>query len=78
VGDPSHHDLPLLVIDGVDDAMVADANPKVVTARQLDRAWRAWFGTQRIDGCPYPITETAVQPAVGADGLGVQADVVTE
>jgi hypothetical protein len=78
VGDPGHGDQTIPIIDGIDDAMVADADPKVVTSRQLDRPWRSWLRTQRVDGRPHPITETAVQPAVGADGLGVQADFVTE
>jgi hypothetical protein len=71
VGDPGHRDLPIPIIDGIDDAVVGDADPKVVTSRQLDRPWRSWLRTQRIDGRLDPITETAMQPTVGADGLGV-------
>jgi hypothetical protein len=78
VGDPGHHDLPIPIIDGIDDAMVADADPKVVTSRQPDRPWRSWLRPQPVDGRPDPISQTAMQPAVGADGLGVQADFVTE
>jgi hypothetical protein len=71
VGDPGHCDLPIPVIDGINDAMVADTDSKVVTSRELDRPRRSWLPTQRIDGLRYPIKETALQPAVGADGLGV-------
>jgi hypothetical protein len=78
VGDPGHRDRPIAVIDGIDDAMVADPDPKIVMSRQLDRPRRSWLRTQCVDGRPYPITEIAIQPAVGADGLGVQADFVTE
>jgi hypothetical protein len=45
VGDPGHRDLPIAVIDGIDDAMVADPDPKIVTSRQLDRPWWSWLRT---------------------------------
>lgn len=78
MSDSGHCDLPIPIVDGVDDAMVADADPKVVTSRQLGRPWRWWLCTQSIDGRPDPITEAALEPAISADRLGVQADVVVD
>jgi hypothetical protein len=71
VGDPGHDDLPISIIHRVDDPIVADSDPKVVTSRELGRPCRSRLRTQRIDGRPYTVPETAMQPAVGAAGFGM-------
>jgi hypothetical protein len=71
VGDPGHDDLPISITDCVEDPIVADTDPKVVTSRELGRPRRSRVRAQRIDGRSYPIAETAMQSAVGADGVGM-------
>jgi len=65
VGDPSDAD-DLLVEDRIDDAMVADTDPVVVAARELDRTRRPWFLCECVDRRADPIPERWLQLAEGA------------
>jgi hypothetical protein len=48
------HKLRVLV-DRVDDAVVADADPIVIPACELDSTWRAWILGEGVDGGFDPI-----------------------
>ncbi len=47
---PEHEDYQFIVLDLVDDSVVADANAEfTITALQLDTAGRPWVAGQRPD-----------------------------
>jgi hypothetical protein len=71
-----HEHKPILVVDRVDDAMVANPDAVIIATGELDGAVRAGIGGERVDGGLDAVLERCLEPAVGLRGLAVQADVV--
>lgn len=67
---------PIRVIDGVDDPEVADANPEVVAAGELDGAARTRLGAKGVNRLADSLTHRPLEAAVRACGLGVKANLV--
>jgi hypothetical protein len=76
VGDPADGDEPLVVVDRVDDAVVADPDAIVVAARTPNRTVRARFKRERVDHCGDPLPDRVVEAAERMRGRRVKADLV--
>lgn len=64
------------VINGIDDAVVADADPEVVSPGQLHGAPRPRIDTERVDRRFDPVTERTLQAPVLAGRRRMEPDLV--
>lgn len=76
VRDPGDDHHAVAVVDGVHDPVVADPDPVVVAAGELDGAGWAWLERERVDRVSDAIEERGVKASVRAHGLAVQAHLV--
>jgi hypothetical protein len=76
VGDASYQHQTVTLVDRVDDAIVAHADPVVVMACELDRARWARIIGERVDRGADSILEGSLEPTVGLSRLPMQPDVV--
>ena len=76
VGDSGDDHQALLLVDRVNDPVVADSDPVVVAAGQLDCARRPRVMRQAVDRGRNSFLQLAVEAAIGPGRLGVEANVV--
>ncbi len=76
MSDPGDDNHALLIIDGVDDPVVADSDSIVVSAGEPDNARRAGIDCESVDCGTDSVTEGALQAAVRARRRRVEPDVV--
>jgi hypothetical protein len=70
------HDLPLGVVDGVDDAIVADADPVCVLPFELQGAARPGLAGEPVDRVLDALPNATAEPAKGLRGAPLKLDVV--
>jgi len=68
--------MALIVVDGVDDPVIADSNPIVVAAGELDASPRPRIVGEAVDRGRDAVTQPAVEASVRTHRLGVKADFV--
>ncbi len=76
MSDTRDDDEPLSVIHGIHDPVIADADPKVITARQFCSPSGSWIVGQTVDRRCDATRDGPTQSAVVLDRFGVEADVV--
>ena len=76
MGNASDDDQALIIVDRVDNPVVADSNPIVVAAGELDGSRGPGVAGEAVDGSGDTAAEEVVEPPIGAGGLGVQANFV--
>jgi hypothetical protein len=76
MSDPRDDDKAVVVVDGVDDAVVAHTDAVVAASGELRGAWRPWIFREGVDRVAGPVPDTAVEVPERPSRLGVQANVV--
>lgn len=76
VGDSGDEHQAGAVVDGVDDAIVADADPVVGATGKLDGAVRAGVIGEGVNRGADPMLERSLKAAVSLRGLAVQPNVM--
>ena len=76
MGDAGDEYEAISVVDGIDKAIVADANPKVVSARKLEDTRWPGIDRQAVNDRLDPVAKRAVQSPVLASGRRLEADLV--
>lgn len=74
--DPRNEDEALVVVHGIDDAVVADPDPIVIPPGELDRALRSRLEREPVDRSGDAFAEWAVETAVGASRGQIETDFV--
>jgi hypothetical protein len=74
--DPSYQYDAFVVIDRVNDPVVADSYPVVVTACKLYDAVRPRLFLECVDCRLDPLAKWTLKSPIGARGLGMQPDLV--
>jgi hypothetical protein len=76
VGHPGYDHNPVLVVDRVDDPVVANADSEVVTPCQLRYSGRTRVFAQPVDRSLDTFAHAAMKPVIGLNGRGMYPDVV--
>jgi hypothetical protein len=71
VSDPSDQHEVLIVVDGVHDPVVADADSIVVASGEPCSSWRSGIIGQAVDRCGDTVAQGVVQTPVRTSCLGV-------
>ena len=66
----------LVVIDGVDNPILAHSNPVIIAAGEPGRPDRSWIAGEGIDGCRDPIVDRTLKTPIRPSRLRVETDLV--